>query len=123
MTFVTFSLVAELEPNGMAANTFWLVTAYRHAYDAVLRDGTEDDWPSPEIVADAVCALLDRDPEDFTGNTVYDEEILREAGVEDFSEYNVTDGDPMPLSAQMFDPEFERYTVQTGDTPSVRGER
>ena len=51
--------------------------------------------------------LLDRDPE-YTGNAVYDEEILREAGVDDFEEYNLTEGDPAPLSARMFDPDYER---------------
>lgn len=108
MTFVTLSLAAELESNGIAANAFWPVTAIDTRATRYFGMGTEDDWRSPEIVADAVCELLDRDPAVFTGNAVYDEDILREAGVEDFSEYNVTDGDPMPLSAQMFDPEFER---------------
>ena len=70
--------------------------------------GTEDDWRSPTIVADTVLELLDRDPGEFTGNAVYDEEILREAGVEDFSQYNLTEGDPEPLSAQLFDPDYQR---------------
>jgi citronellol/citronellal dehydrogenase len=67
-----------------------------------------DDWRSPEIVSDAVLAILSRDPAEVTGNAVYDEEVLREAGVEEFSRYNLTEGDPAPMSAQMFDPDFER---------------
>jgi NAD(P)-dependent dehydrogenase (short-subunit alcohol dehydrogenase family) len=70
--------------------------------------GTADDWRSPEIVSDAVLAILSRDPAEVTGNAVYDEEVLREAGVEEFSRYNLTEGDPAPMSAQMFDPDFER---------------
>lgn len=69
---------------------------------------TEDDWRSPEIVSDTVLELLGRDPEAFTGRAVYDEEVLREAGVSDFSQYNLTEGDPAPTSARMFDPEYER---------------
>lgn len=38
----------------------------------------------------------------------YDEEIRREDGVDDFGGYDLTEGDPAPLSAQMFDREFER---------------
>lgn len=108
MTFVTLSLASELGSDGIAANAFWPVTAIDTRATRYFGLGTEDDWRSPEIVADTVLELLGRDPEAFTGNAVYDEEILHEAGVGDFSEYNVTDGDPMPLSAQMFAPDYER---------------
>lgn len=108
MTFVTLSLADELESDGIAANTVWPVTAIDTRATRYFGMGTEDDWRSPQIVSDAVFEILRRDPEQFTGNTVYDEEILRETGTEDFSKYNLTDGDPTPLSAQMFDPDYER---------------
>ena len=107
MTFVTLSLAGELEADGIAANAFWPVTAIDTRATRYFGMGTEDDWRSPAIVADTVLELLDRDPE-YTGNAVYDEEILREAGVDDFTEYNLTEGDPAPLSARMFDPDYER---------------
>ena len=107
MTFVTLSLAGELEADGIAANAFWPVTAIDTRATRYFGMGTEDDWRSPAIVADTVLELLDRDPE-YTGNAVYDEEILREAGVDDFTEYNLTEGDPAPLSAGMFDPDYER---------------
>ena len=103
MTFVTLSLAGELEDDGIAANAFWPVTAIETRATRYFGMGTEDDWRSPEIVADAVLELLDRDPADFTGQTVYDEDVLREAGVSDFSEYNLTEGDPAPTSARMFE--------------------
>lgn len=108
MTFVTLSLAGELKSDGIAANAFWPVTAIDTRATRYFGMGTEDDWRSPDIVSDAVLEILRRDPEQFTGNTVYDEDILREAGVEDFSQYNITDGDPAPMSAQMFDPDYER---------------
>ena len=107
MTFVTLSLAGELEADGIAANAFWPVTAIDTRATRYFGMGTEDDWRSPAIVADTVLELLDRDPE-YTGNAVYDEEVLREAGVDDFTEYNLTEGDPAPLSAGMFDPDYER---------------
>lgn len=108
MAFVTLSLAAELESDRIAANTFWPVTAIDTRATRYFGMGTEDDWRSPEIVSDAVLEILRHNPDEFTGNAVYDEELLREAGWEDFSEYNLTDGDPAPLSAQMFDPDYER---------------
>jgi citronellol/citronellal dehydrogenase len=107
MTFVTLSLASELESDGIAANSFWPVTVIDTRASRYFGMGTEDDWRSPEIVSDTVLELLGRDTE-FTGNAVYDEEVLREVGLTDFSQYNLTEGDPMPLSAQMFDPDYER---------------
>lgn len=108
MSFVTLSLADELASDGIAANTVWPVTAIDTRATRYFGMGTEDDWRTPEIVSDAVLEILGRDPDRFTGNTVYDEDILRDAGVGDFSQYNLTEGDPAPLSAQMFDPSYER---------------
>ena len=108
MTFVTLSLAAEAKSAGVVANAFWPVTVIDTRASRYFGLGTEDDWRTPEVVSDAVLELLGRDPAEFTGEAVYDEEVLREAGVEDFSEYNLTEGDPDPLSARMFDPDYER---------------
>ncbi|MFC5973508.1 SDR family oxidoreductase [Halomarina salina] len=108
MTFVTLSLADELREHGVAANTFWPVTTIDTRASRYFGLGTEDDWRTPDILADTVLELLSRDPSEFSGNSVYDEEILREVGVEDFSEYNCTPGDPDPDSAALFDPEFQR---------------
>jgi citronellol/citronellal dehydrogenase len=108
MSYVTLSLADELGAHDVGCNSFWPVTAIDTRATRYFGLGTEDDWRTPEIVSDAVLEILSRDPAAFTGNAVYDEGILREAGVEDFSRYNLTEGDPAPMSAQMFDPEFER---------------
>jgi citronellol/citronellal dehydrogenase len=108
MSFITLSLAEELASDGVGCNTFWPVTAIDTRATRYFGLGTEDDWRTPEIVADAVLEILDRDPAECTGNSFYDETLLREAGVTDFSAYNVTEGEPAPMSARMFDPEFER---------------
>ena len=99
MTFTTLSLAGELESDNVAANAFWPVTAIETRATRYFGLGTEEDWRTPDVVADAVLELLDRDPAEFTGNAVYDEDVLREAGVTDFSAYNLTEGDPEPTSA------------------------
>ena len=108
MTFLTLSLASELGNHDVGCNAFWPVTAIDTRATRYFGLGTEDDWRTPEIVADTVLEILSRDPAEYTGNAVYDEELLREAGLEDFAEYNLTDGDPAPMSAQMFNPEFSR---------------
>ena len=108
MSFITLSLATELGGHDIGCNSFWPVTAIDTRATRYFGLGTEDDWRTPDIVSDAVLEILKRDPSEYTGNAVYDEEILREAGVEDFAEYNLTEGDPSPMSAQMFDPEFQR---------------
>ena len=108
MSFVTLSLADELGGYDVGCNTFWPVTAIDTRATRHFGLGTEDDWRSPKIVSDTVLEILSRDPAEFTGNAVYDEELLREAGLADFSEYNLTEGDPAPMSAQMTDPEYAR---------------
>jgi citronellol/citronellal dehydrogenase len=108
MTFVTLSLAAELADEPIAANAFWPVTLIDTRATRYFGMGEENDWRTPAIVADAVLELLDRDPATFSGHAVYDEDILRAAGVEDFGRYNVTPGDPAPKAAWMFDPDYER---------------
>jgi len=110
MSFITLSLAEELAGKAVGCNTFWPVTAIDTRATRYFGLGTEDDWRSPEIVSDAVLEILSRDPSECTGNSFYDEDLLREAGVSDFSAYNVTDGDPAPMSARMFDSTFQRET-------------
>ncbi|MFB6179749.1 MAG: SDR family oxidoreductase [Halorientalis sp.] len=108
MSFITLSLAQELGGYDIGCNSFWPVTAIDTRATRYFGMGTEDDWRTPDIVSDTVLEILNRDPADFTGNYVYDEDILREAGVSDFSEYNLTEGDPAPMSAQIFDPSYSR---------------
>jgi len=110
MSFITLSLAEELAGKAVGCNTFWPVTAIDTRATRYFGLGTEDDWRSPEIVSDTVLEILSRDPSECTGNSFYDEELLREAGVTDLSAYNVTDGDPAPMSARMFDSTFQRET-------------
>ena len=108
MSFVTLSLAEELAGDDVGCNTFWPVTTIDTRATRYFGLGTENDWRTSEVVSDAVLEILARDPAECTGESFYDEALLREAGVTDFSEYNLTDGDPAPTSARLFDPEFER---------------
>ena len=108
MSFITLSLAGELAAHDVGCNCFWPVTAVDTRATRYFGLGTEDDWRHPQVVADAVAAILSRDPASFTGEAVYDEDVLRAAGVQSFTPYNLTDGDPAPTSAQWFDQSFSR---------------
>ena len=89
MSFVTLGLAAELADAGVAVNALWPRTVI--ATDALnMIPGVEiPRCRIPEIVADAAQAVLVRPARGFTGQFLIDEDVLREAGVSDFSGYAV----------------------------------
>lgn len=109
MTVVMQSLAGELSGDDIGVNSLWPVAAIESEATRHFGMGSPEDWRTPQIVCDAVTEILRRDPADCTGNAFYDEEILQEAGVEDFDRYNVVEGSsPGPMSAHLFDPDYEQ---------------
>ncbi|GAC1531764.1 MAG: NAD(P)-dependent oxidoreductase [Vulcanimicrobiaceae bacterium] len=111
MSMCTLGMAEEFRTRGVAVNSLWPLTtidtaAVRFALggDAMARMSR-----SPEIVADAAHAILVRPSRECTGNFFIDEEVLRDAGVTDFTAYapHATDG---VLMADFFVPDaaFER---------------
>jgi citronellol/citronellal dehydrogenase len=92
MTIMTLGAAVELEPNGIAANCLWPRTIIATAAVRNLLGGDEmvQRARKPEIVADAAHAILSRPPAERTGQTLIDDEVLAEAGVEDLSGYAVS---------------------------------
>jgi len=108
MTFVTLSLDGELAGHDIGCNSVWPVTAIDTRATRYFGLGTEKDWRTPEVVSDAFLEVLRRAPAECSGNSFYTEELLRAAGVDNFSKYKVVeDGDPGPMSARPFDPEYQ----------------
>ncbi len=89
MSLVTLGLAGEFGPKGVAVNALWPKTII--ATDALNMIPGIDlaACRKPEIVADAAQAILVRDARSNTGRFFIDEEVLREAGVTDFSGYAV----------------------------------
>jgi len=69
-----------LASDDVGCNTFWPVTTIDTRATRYFGLGTEDDWRTPKIVSDAVLEILSRDPSACTGNSFYDEDLLREGG-------------------------------------------
>ena len=92
MTMLTLGLAEELRSVGVAANALWPRTLIATAAVQNLLGGEESMARArrPEIVADAAHAILVQDPASCTGHCFIDDEVLRDAGVTDFSPYLFT---------------------------------
>ena len=88
MTILTLGWAAEFAEAGIAANCLWPETAIKTAAVQNLLGGSEtvDRSRSPEIMADAAIAVLSL-PSQRSGETFLDIQILREAGLTDFTRY------------------------------------
>lgn len=105
MTLIAQAIDAEEKGNGIAAHALWPVTAIKTAATVNLGMGEEAQWRTPDILADATVALLNRDPRASTFRAWLDEEVLAAEGVTDLARYRcVADVEPAPLSIELVDP-------------------
>jgi citronellol/citronellal dehydrogenase len=97
MSMCVLGMAGELRRDGIAVNALWPRTAIATAAVQNLLGGREqlDHTRKPEIVADAAHAILTRDARTTTGRFFLDEEVLRQAGVDDFDVYAVKPGTPL----------------------------
>jgi citronellol/citronellal dehydrogenase len=90
MSLCVLGLAAEWAGKGVAVNALWPRTVIATAAVQNLLGGeaTMARARSPEIVSDAAHAILTRPSREQTGQFLIDEEVLRAAGVADFSKYS-----------------------------------
>ena len=90
MSMCTLGLAQELKPFGIAANSLWPKTTI--ATDAIrvhFPDAIYQASRKPDIVADAAYWIIHQSATEATGQFFIDEEVLRKAGISDFSEYAI----------------------------------
>jgi len=100
MSLCVLGMAEEFRGEGIAVNALWPRTTIETAAITYIA-GPERLrlCRKPEIVADAAHAILTSDARSFTGRFCIDDEVLREAGVTDFSIYRhqgVSEQDLMP---------------------------
>ena len=95
MSFVTLGLAAEFADKGVAINALWPRTLI--ATDALnMIPGVDaGNGRKPAIMADAAHAILTRPAREATGKFFIDDDVLRAAGVTDFSAYTVDPSKPL----------------------------
>jgi citronellol/citronellal dehydrogenase len=95
MTMTAMGLADELRGAGVSVCSLWPATMIESLATVNWKLGTPAEWRKPEILSDATLALLRKDPGDFTGRQLIDEDFLREEGVTDFAGYRcVPDAEP-----------------------------
>jgi citronellol/citronellal dehydrogenase len=91
MSLCVLGLAGEWRPQGIAVNALWPRTVIGTAALQVAmsgQDGAERRRVRrPEIVADAAYTILTQRSREFTGKFCLDEDVLRAAGVTDFTQY------------------------------------
>lgn len=97
MSMCVLGMAAEFADEGVAVNALWPKTTIATAAVGNLLGGNEMIQQSrwPKIMGDAAHAILCRPARECTGNFFIDEHVLREEGVEDFTEYAVDPSQPL----------------------------
>ncbi|NVB38925.1 NAD(P)-dependent oxidoreductase [Pseudenhygromyxa sp. WMMC2535] len=90
MSMCVLGMAEEFRAKGVGVNALWPRTAIATAaINMIGGDAMMKRSRTVDIMSDAAYEVLTRDAKSCTGNFFIDDEILREAGVEDFSRYAI----------------------------------
>ncbi|HSV53003.1 MAG TPA: NAD(P)-dependent oxidoreductase [Burkholderiaceae bacterium] len=92
MSMISLGLSEELREHGVAANALWPRTLIGTSALSIATPGLAERARTPAIMADAAWHILTTPSRERTGAFLLDEQVLRAAGVVDFSGYLVTPG-------------------------------
>ncbi|MBI2336011.1 MAG: NAD(P)-dependent oxidoreductase [Deltaproteobacteria bacterium] len=88
MSLCTLGMSAEFEPYGIAVNSLWPRTLIATAaVDWLMGEAGIKQSRKPEIMADAAHEILCKENRQVTGQTLIDEDVLRQAGMKNFDQY------------------------------------
>jgi citronellol/citronellal dehydrogenase len=92
MSLCVLGMAEEFRAQGIAVNALWPRTAIdTEAIRLIAGDEARRKTRSPQIMADAAHWILTQPSRRFTGRFFVDDEVLRNAGVSDFSKYRQPD--------------------------------
>jgi citronellol/citronellal dehydrogenase len=95
MSECVLGMAEEFRDRGVAVNALWPRTVIRTAALAMIPGVDPARCRTPEIMADAAHAVLTTPARERTGRFLIDEDVLREAGVTDFTRYAVDPAQPL----------------------------
>ena len=99
MSLCTLGMAAEFRSEGIAFNSLWPRTTIGTAAIQFSSGGDEGVQRSrtPEIMADAAYAIVNKQASDFTGNFLIDDDVLAAEGIRDFDSYRINPARPLAL--------------------------
>ena len=92
MSMCVLGMAEEFRVDGIAVNALWPRTVIKTAALAMIPGVDTRMCRTPEILADAAHAVLERDARKHTGHFYIDEEVLAATGVTDLGRYAVLPG-------------------------------
>lgn len=96
MTMVAQAIAEEEKEHNVTANALWPATAIESYATINFGLGGPELWRKADILADAVLAIVTKEPSARGGRAFIDEDLLREEGVTDFSKYQCVAGSEPP---------------------------
>ncbi|EZA47735.1 Hydroxysteroid dehydrogenase-like protein [Ooceraea biroi] len=132
MSMCVLGMAEELKDDKIAVNAVWPNTAiHTAAMDMLSGSESKRFCRKPEIMADAVYALLCKDSQSLTGQFMIDEDILRNEGITDFTNYACDPenkdslmrdfflNDDIPNSPHIGDKSSKLSSGETGKIPRI----
>jgi citronellol/citronellal dehydrogenase len=95
MPMCILGMAAEFKGDGIAVNALWPRATIATAALQIIPGAQSEAGRKPEIMADAAHRVLTTDSRARTGRFLIDEDVLREAGVTDFTGYAVHPGEAL----------------------------
>lgn len=102
MSLCVLGMAEEFRASGIAVNALWPRTIVDTAALILIPGIDRSRGRTPAIMADAAREILTRDPATCTGRFFVDEEVMREAGVTDFSCYRADPSSSEELLDDLF---------------------
>jgi citronellol/citronellal dehydrogenase len=109
----TLSLSQELAQDGIAVNALWPKTAFWSAFMSRAGGYTESLRQysrKPDIMSDAAYCMITKDSRAYTGNFMYDDDVLLSEGVTDFEAYAEVPGNPLMVDIFVKDEDCRTFT-------------
>lgn len=96
MTMLTHGLAEEVRKHKVGVYSLWPRTMIESLATINWGLGNESMWRKASIMSDATLEVVAADPLLRSGKALIDEDVLREAGVTDFDQYNCVPGSQPP---------------------------
>jgi citronellol/citronellal dehydrogenase len=97
MSMCVLGMAEEFKQDGIAVNALWPRTTIATAALQIIPGAQPESGRKPEIMADAAHRVLTTDSRSLTGRFLIDEDVLREAGITDFTRYAVNPGEALRI--------------------------
>jgi len=102
MSLCVLGMAEEFRADRVAVNALWPRTLIDTAAMNLVPGADRARCRTAAIVADAAQVIVTSDPATYTGRFLIDEDVLRDAGITDFSPYRAVEGSTQELADDLF---------------------